>query len=221
MKKLLAIMSLLIGISLFAGASLDAADKDKFKPTVPNMDSIRINTQDPRSNYYYKRLWRKFLSNDTNMSMQEYRHLYLGYIFQEDYNPYRQSEFSKKIPLYLGGPVHQEKLFFIHSFENVIIPNSIEIKEGLFFDGDFDTIKSLLLNNPSIINKQIKFFLGYAGWSKGQLNEEIAQNSWLIGQTDNRQIFKSSGDELWKEAVKSVGGPYEKWLHFPKAPYLN
>ena len=130
-------------------------------------------------------------------------------------------EFSKKIPLYLGGPVHQEKLFFIHSFENVIIPNSIEIKEGLFFDGDFDTINSLLLNNPSIINKQIKFFLGYAGWSTGQLNEEIAQNSWLIGQTDNRQIFKSSGDELWKEAVKSVGGPYEKWLHFPKAPYLN
>lgn len=101
MKKLLAIMSLVIGISLFAGTSLDAADKDKFKPTVPNMDSIRINTQDPRSNYYYKRLWRKFLSNDTNMSMQEYRHLYLGYIFQEDYNPYRQSEFSKKIqPLY-------------------------------------------------------------------------------------------------------------------------
>jgi len=94
-----------VGTAIFTGVEMNAAgndkDKDKFKPVAPNMDSIRANIQNPYSNYYYKRIWRKFWSNDTNMSMQEYRHLYLGYVFQEDYNPYRQSEFSKKIqPLY-------------------------------------------------------------------------------------------------------------------------
>lgn len=71
----------------------------KFRPIDVNMDSIRVNIQNPRSNYYYKRLWRKYQSNDTNMSLKEYRHLYLGYVFSEDYDPYRQSEFSKRYSL--------------------------------------------------------------------------------------------------------------------------
>lgn len=104
MKKLISILMIFAGASLFASLRLGAAGNeksDKFKPVTPVMDSIKTHIQDPYSNYYYKRLWRKYWSNDTNMSMQEYRHLYLGYVFQEDYNPYRQSEFSKKIqPLY-------------------------------------------------------------------------------------------------------------------------
>lgn len=103
MKKLIFLFSIFMLVAFLAEPEISAAgnDKDKFKPITPNMDSIKANIQNPYSNYYYKRIWRKFWSNDTNMSMQEYRHLYLGYVFMEDYNPYRQSEFSKKIqPLY-------------------------------------------------------------------------------------------------------------------------
>ena len=93
---------LFAGLWVWAGAVPEKGRKDtKFRPIDVNMDSIRVNIQNPRSNYYYKRLWRKYQSNDTNMSLKEYRHLYLGYVFSEDYDPYRQSEFSKKIqPLY-------------------------------------------------------------------------------------------------------------------------
>lgn len=92
----------MVAVSLFAGAAVNNSGKEmKFKPVPVNMDSIKRDIENPYSNYYYKKLWNKFLSNDTNMSMHEYRHLYLGYIYQEDYNPYRQSEFSTKIePLY-------------------------------------------------------------------------------------------------------------------------
>lgn len=98
MKKLLTIILLLAGISIFANAALQKPVKEmKFKATAPNMDSIKLEIRDPASNFFYKKLWKKYESNDTNMSMQAYRHLYLGYVFSEDYNPYRESEFSKRV----------------------------------------------------------------------------------------------------------------------------
>lgn len=100
MRKLLAVIMLFAGLWVWAGAVPEKGRKDtKFRPIDVNMDSIRVNIQNPRSNYYYKRLWRKYQSNDTNMSLKEYRHLYLGYVFSEDYDPYRQSEFSKRYSL--------------------------------------------------------------------------------------------------------------------------
>ena len=76
---------LFAGLWVWAGAVPEKGRKDtKFRPIDVNMDSIRVNIQNPRSNYYYKRLWRKYQSNDTNMSLKEYRHLYLGYVFSED-----------------------------------------------------------------------------------------------------------------------------------------
>lgn len=98
MRKILAII--LLAVTATATVSLTAADK-KFKPEKPDMEEIRKAVGDPTSHYYYKRLWQKFVSNDTDMTMQDYRHFYLGYVFQEDYNPYRISEFANKIqPLY-------------------------------------------------------------------------------------------------------------------------
>ena len=101
MKKLLGVIAIFTILATSLSMSVFAADKEKFKPEKIDMDSVRAHVTDPASPYFYKRLWRKFESNDTNMSMQEYRHLYYGYVFQEDYNPYRMSEFANKIqPLY-------------------------------------------------------------------------------------------------------------------------
>lgn len=102
MKKLLFTIVLVMGFVTWLGAVPPRPQQpQKFRPIDVNMDSIRKNIQNPASNYYYKRLWRKFESNDTNMSLQEFRHLYLGYVFTEDYDPYRVSEFSRKVvPLY-------------------------------------------------------------------------------------------------------------------------
>ena len=56
----------------------------------PDMEQIKRDVTDPHSKYYYPRLMREYERNETIMTLQDYRHLYLGMVFQEDYNPYRK-----------------------------------------------------------------------------------------------------------------------------------
>ena len=81
-----------------------------------------------------------------------------------------------EMPIYLGGPVSANRLFFIHSLGDLIIPNSLKINDHLYFDGDFSALIHYIQNGHSVDGK-VKFFLGYSGWQKGQLHNEIAKNS--------------------------------------------
>ncbi len=75
-----------------------AAPRDKkIKPEKPDMEAIKAEVNNPESKYFYPELMKRYEANETIMGLQDYRHLYLGYVFQEDYDPYRRSEFSKKI----------------------------------------------------------------------------------------------------------------------------
>lgn len=60
----------------------------------PDLDAIRTATLDPQGKLYFPKLMKKFNLNDTTMTSDEFRHLYLGYMFQEDYDPYRESPYS-------------------------------------------------------------------------------------------------------------------------------
>ena len=64
----------------------------ELKREKPDMEQIKRETLDSRSQYYYPRLMDEFMKNDTLMKIDKYRRLYLGYVFQEDYNPYRASD---------------------------------------------------------------------------------------------------------------------------------
>ena len=123
------------------------------------------------------------------------------------------------IPIYLGGPVSSDRLFFIHSLGDVI-PDSIQVDEDLFCDGDFESLSYYLMSGKPVEGK-IKFLLGYSGWTKSQLVEEINQDSWLVGQSTNHQIIDSEDELFWKQAVESIGGPYLAWINYPKDPQQN
>jgi len=123
------------------------------------------------------------------------------------------------IPLYLGGPVSSDRLFFIHSLGN-LIPNNVQISERLFFDGDFDAIIAYIKSgNP--IKGRVRFFIGYSGWTKNQLSGEINEDSWLVGLPGKNNILLTEGESFWKQAVESVGGSYKTWINYPKDPRLN
>lgn len=83
---LLAILTLLAAPA-FAQEILPQLKREK-----PDMDQIKRETQDPTSKYYYPRLIEEYFKNDTTMAIDKYRRLYLGYVFQEDYTPYRTNE---------------------------------------------------------------------------------------------------------------------------------
>ena len=55
-----------------------------------------METMDPDSRYYYPKLVKSFKSNDTIMNFEAYRDLYYGFLFQEDYNPFRHNDFEGK-----------------------------------------------------------------------------------------------------------------------------
>lgn len=71
-----------------------ASNKRKITVEKPDLDEIREETLNPKSRFYFPKLMEKYLKNDTVMTNEEYRYFYLGYMFQEDYDPYRESHYS-------------------------------------------------------------------------------------------------------------------------------
>jgi len=51
----------------------------------------------------------------------------------------------------------------------------------------------------------VKFFVGYSGWSNDQLSEEMGYGSWLTGQMDANYIFKHKPENLWREVLQNMG----------------
>ena len=78
--------------------------------------------------------------------------------------------------LFVGGPVETESLFFIHTLGDAI-EGSLEIGSGLYWGGDIEIVKEMILLN-AITPDDIRFSVGYSGWSPNQLNDELKRNSW-------------------------------------------
>lgn len=126
---------------------------------------------------------------------------------------------QENIPIYKGGPISTDTLFYLHTLEN--ITDSLRISNGFYLNGDFNAIKQYIEDGNSIKGK-IRFFLGYSGWESGQLSQEIQENTWLVGKADMSSLMneKASG-KLWKDALGKLGGKYEMWSRFPQIPTLN
>ncbi len=122
--------------------------------------------------------------------------------------------------IYNGGPVEQDNLYFIHNVPH-LIQDSIEISDGIYWGGNFELTKELI-NNGKIKNKNIRFFLGYSGWSGKQLEEELDANSWIIIENEDQNcILEKSSKEFWKQKLEKLGGEYLIWSNAPENPFLN
>ena len=129
-------------------------------------------------------------------------------------------EISINFKLYNGGPVEQDNLYFIHKVPE-LIPNSVEIANGIFWGGSFETIIDLI-NLRKINNTQIKFFLGYSGWDADQLKKELNTDTWLIAEdVDYEQILVADDTYYWKKEIQKKGGDYLIWQNAPENPSYN
>ena len=98
-------------------------------------------------------------------------------------------------PVYLGGPVAENQIFFMHTLGD-LIPDSCKIMDGLYWGGDTDTLNTLIAQG--IVNQHnIRFFLGYSGWEAGQLTSELSHNSWLVGKTNSKTLLSTPTDQMW------------------------
>lgn len=129
-------------------------------------------------------------------------------------------ELKASFTVFDGGPVEQDNLYFIHTIPNVI-PNSIEISNGIYWGGDFTTIQQLI-NEEKISKHQIRFFLGYSGWEPKQLENEIKLNSWIVAQnTFKEKLLTQPVSNFWQEKIKEQGGDYVLYSNAPSDPILN
>jgi putative transcriptional regulator len=129
-------------------------------------------------------------------------------------------EINARFKIFNGGPVEQDNLYFIHNIPD-LIPNSIEISNGIYWGGDFECTKDLI-NNGKINKQNIRFFLGYTGWEEQQLESEMNENSWIIAANSYKnKIIGKSSTHFWKEQIIELGGEYLIWSNAPENPYLN
>ncbi|WP_170138311.1 YqgE/AlgH family protein [Niabella yanshanensis] len=124
-----------------------------------------------------------------------------------------------KIPVFEGGPVELNTLHFLHQYPDAI-PGGKEIGEGLFWGGEFDKVIELINSRTADLNK-IRFFLGYSGWSGGQLQAEMEERTWIVAPAPAKFIFSGNEKELWKDVLKDLGGEYELIINAPLDPRMN
>ena len=121
--------------------------------------------------------------------------------------------------LNMGGPVAPDTLHYLHSLGDRI-PGSVSVDDDIYWGGDIDTIRKLI-RSGSIKQSQIRFFLGYSGWSEGQLERELKENSWVILKVNPGVVMNNRGVDTWKRVLRSFKNKYRMWADFPESPEMN
>ncbi len=123
------------------------------------------------------------------------------------------------LPVFIGGPVEHNTLHFIHTLGDKI-ENSVKINDNYFWSGNFQQVLKLLKLNI-IKESQIRFFLGYSGWSKGQLKKEYEADTWMQIEDYNDDLFELDANSLWRQVLRRRGGKFQEISNYPTDPRLN
>lgn len=121
--------------------------------------------------------------------------------------------------LSMGGPVAPDTLHYLHTLGKRI-PKSVLVDENIYWGGDIDVIRDLI-KSGSVKPHQIRFFLGYSGWSGGQLERELRENSWVIAKVKPELVMNSRGTDSWKRLLRTFNNKYRMWADFPESPEMN
>ncbi len=131
------------------------------------------------------------------------------------------AELDLDIPLYVGGPVHTDMLFFLHTLGEEVIPDSLKISRGLYFGGDYMAMKQYLASGQPIEGK-VKFIIGYSGWEAKQLESEIERHDWaVLKRMTAPEVMAPLEEELWQQAVAHFGDKYQLWKNWPRDIHQN
>lgn len=119
----------------------------------------------------------------------------------------------------VGGPVNSDNLYYLHTLGDKI-PGSIEVMDGIFMGGSFDVLK-VAMEAGALEKHQIRFFIGYSGWSPGQLDEELQRSSWIVGKLNSADLMDFDIEDLWKKVLNGMGSNYSLIAGYPEDPTLN
>ena len=128
-----------------------------------------------------------------------------------------REELKTDMDVYLGGPVGQNSLFYLHN-QGMSIPDSQPVADEWYFGGDFEVLRDKI-DHQLVGPNDVRFFVGYTGWGETQLETEIREESWVIDSQKLSLILKQQ--ESWQKKMISLGDKYALWGTFPEGPFLN
>ncbi|HEY3403777.1 MAG TPA: YqgE/AlgH family protein [Ohtaekwangia sp.] len=121
--------------------------------------------------------------------------------------------------VFVGGPVQQDTLHFLHRHET--LENAVHIREGIYWGGDFENLITKL-DTVQLKPSDIRFYLGYSGWGPGQLETELEEDSWIVcDYVTDELLFDTIPEEIWKKALDNMGGRFSVYSNYPVDPRLN
>ena len=130
----------------------------------------------------------------------------IGYVFNQlfsrTFNELEEFKHSIPVPLYAGGPVQTDMLYFMHRRPD-LIPSDEHVAGNVYLNGDF--IKAVkLLNKRQLPAEDVRLFIGYCGWDFQELEDEIAEGSWQLTNAAVDFVFSSTPELLWNELHSAV-----------------
>lgn len=109
----------------------------------------------------------------------------------------------KDLPLFVGGPVQAGAMSFLHA--DAFLPDA-NVLPNIGLSHSLDELVDL--GGAYSSTQQFRIFAGYAGWSAGQLEDEMRRNAWLVHPASLELIFFSEPDRLWQHILSQKG-----WQH--------
>jgi putative transcriptional regulator len=132
-----------------------------------------------------------------------------------------------ELPAFVGGPVEQHYLFALHSGLPDYAESQYALRpaSGIVFEPVFHAMEGYLRSEWSAIEPptrpNVNFYLGYAGWSAGQLESELEQNAWLVIPATPEIVFHPDPTEGWNAALTKKGGIYHVIAQTGFKPSMN
>lgn len=121
--------------------------------------------------------------------------------------------------VFVGGPVQQDTLHFLH--RNTNLDKAVKICDEIFWGGDFEGLVASI-DSAAVKPSDVRFYLGYSGWSSGQLESELKEDSWIVcDYVTDELLFDTDPTQMWKKALDSMGGRFSVYANYPVDPRLN
>lgn len=117
-----------------------------------------------------------------------------------------------------GGPVQLDTLHMLHKRSEDFGGN--EIVPGVFWGGSYEMLQNHLQADPRNTDN-VKLFVGYCGWSPGQLEKELEEGSWMVVDLRPELIFNTDPEQVWRKAISHLGREFSYLANMPLNPQLN
>lgn len=127
--------------------------------------------------------------------------------------------FGFKVDVYEGGPVENDKIFFINKGQ-LVTENYSQITDEFYLTEDVESVVAAIIDQRISVD-DIKVFSGYSGWAAQQLESEIHRKMWTVVDVYNLDYTTPNDHSLWKNIMQNLGGEFLLWANAPEDVSMN